>query len=202
MGLGKIDVIVKNYWQVVEPTLWWVGEEEGRVFKDGVINLENKGEYVVFVANYSGKVAINIKSKGVKVKILGLYYGRNEDEFKLETIQNHEQGESWSDLLVKGVFDERSKFVYKGLIKIHKGAQQTHAYQKNQNLVLSDRVKVESDPFLEIEANDVFCTHGSTTSTLPEDQLYYLQTRGLEVDRAKELIVSGFLNEVIERLKE
>ncbi len=196
-----MNLILNNYHQVVLPTLWRVGDEEGRVHRDGVINLENAGEYVVFVANYSGKVMVNIKSKGVKVKILGLYYGRGKDEFRLETIQNHEQGESWSDLLVKGVFDDRSKFVYKGLIKIHKGAQQTHAYQKNQNLVLSDRVEVESDPFLEIEANDVFCTHGSTTSTVSEDQLYYLQTRGVEVDKARKLIIDGFLNQVLEELK-
>lgn len=147
------------------------------------------GKYVFFVANYSGTVNIEVKSPQAEIFIYGLYIGRGKDNFKLNTIQHHTVGNSISDLLIKGVFFDESKFIYEGLIRIDKRAQKSNAYQKNQNLIMSPNVFVDSRPFLEILANDVRCTHGSTTGKLDEEQLYYLENRGIDYNRAVKMVM-------------
>lgn len=164
------------------------------------IKLNRPGKYVAFVENKSGEFIFELNAVNIDLKIYGLFHGTNSDDFKVHTVQHHRAPNSTSNLLIRGVFDDESKFHYTGLVKIEKKAQKSHAYQKNQNLILSGGVFVESEPFLEIEANDVFCTHGSTTGKISEDQLYYLTSRGINKDEAKELIVQGFLEEVRQNL--
>ncbi len=163
---------------------------------------DKKGTYVVFFHNISGKYEFEIDATGVELSILGLFTGTDNHEYNIETIQHHNAQGGYSDLFIKGVFDDASKFFYQGLIRIEKSGQQSHAYQKNQNLILSKDVFVESNPFLEILANDVFCTHGSTTGKLNQDEIFYVKSRGLKDQMAKDLLVKGFANEVIDRLKE
>jgi len=159
------------------------------------------GKYVYFLKNYSGDVKIDILSPQVEVYIFGLYVGRSSEQYKLNTIQHHKVGRSMSDLFIKGVFYDESKFFYEGLIHIDKNAQKSNAYQKNQNLILSNKVFVDSRPFLEIEANDVRCTHGSTTGKLNQDELYYLQTRGIGIMESQELLIEGFKQEIYDRMR-
>lgn len=162
---------------------------------------DTEGEiYVVFFHNLSGKLDFEINSSNVDLYIFGLFTGKNKDNFQIETIQRHNAPNSRSDLLIKGVFDDNSKFIYQGLIRLEKSAQQSHAYQKNQNLILSKGVFVDSRPFLEILANDVFCTHGSTTGKLNQDQILYSQTRGLDKETAEKMLVQGFIDEIYLKL--
>ena len=172
------------------------GRKEKEVFR-----FTSAGKYFVFLFNFSGEVRVEIEEKGVEVLILGVYLGRQDEEFFLKTCQHHKVGDSQSDLLVKGVFFDKSRFIYEGLIRIDKDAQRSTAYQKNQNLVLSSDVYVESRPFLEILANDVFCTHGSTTGNLNSDEIFYLKTRSLDEVKAKKLLIQGFVDEVFQRVK-
>ncbi len=160
------------------------------------------GQYVVFMHNISGKFTFKLTSEGVEVDIFGLFTGKNTDQFKVETIQHHTAPKTTSNLFIKGVFDEQSKFNYQGLIRIEKEAPQSHAYQKNQNLILSPGVFIESKPYLEILANDVFCTHGSTTGKLNREEQYYLQTRGIDEKNVQKLLVEGFVNEVIDKVRQ
>jgi len=164
------------------------------------ILLTKPGKYVAFVENKSGEFVFELNAQNIDLKIFGLFYGKKTDEYTVRTVQHHRAPNSTSNLLIRGVFDDESKFHYTGLVKIEKKAQKSHAYQKNQNLILSPGVFVESEPFLEIEANDVFCTHGSTTGKISEDQLYYLTSRGINREEAKELIVQGFLEDVRQNL--
>ncbi len=163
-------------------------------------SITKKGKYVFFIHNYSGDVTIDIDGSEIECYIYGLYIGRDQNNFKLNTIQRHNAPRSTSDLLIKGVFFDESRFIYEGLIRIEKKAQKSHAYQKNQNLIMSDKCFVDSRPFLEILANDVFCTHGSTTGGLNEEQIYYLKTRGIEEIRARELLIKGFANEILDKI--
>lgn len=162
--------------------------------------LNKSGNYVAFVENKSGEFVFELNAQNIDLKIYGLFHGTKSDDYKVRTVQHHKAPNSTSNLLIRGVFDDESKFHYTGLVKIEKKAQKSHAYQKNQNLILSPRVFVESEPFLEIEANDVFCTHGSTTGKISEDQLYYLTSRGINKEEAKNLIVQGFLEDVRQRI--
>lgn len=160
------------------------------------IRLDAPGEYRAYLANVSGEYRFELAVSGVDLQIIGLFDAAGTDDYRIHTVQHHIAAESTSNLLIKGVFRDAAKFHYTGLVKIEKGAQQSHAYQKNQNLVLSPEVFVESEPFLEIEANDVFCTHGSTTGKLSEELLYYMRSRGLQYDDAQNLLVEGFLEDV------
>lgn len=163
---------------------------------------DKAGQYVVFFENLSGKLIFDLVVSGIELFIYGLYTGKKASIFNIETIQRHTAPGSLSDLLIKGVFDDDSKFVYQGLIRLEKGAQQSHAYQKNQNLIISPNVFVDSRPFLEILANDVFCTHGSTTGKINNDQVLYVQSRGISKKEAQKLLVQGFTQEVILKVKE
>ncbi|KKP49931.1 MAG: Cysteine desulfurase activator SufB [Candidatus Roizmanbacteria bacterium GW2011_GWA2_33_33] len=165
------------------------------------LEFNKPGDYLVFFHNLSGEFDFNINSSGVNLDILGLFVGKKSDNFKLKTNQYHIAPGSTSNLLIKGVFDDQSKFIYQGLIKIEKTGQKSHAYQKNKNLILSEKVYIDSRPFLEILANDVFCTHGSTTGKINEESLFYLKSRGLDQKIAEQLYVSGFIQEIIDKIK-
>lgn len=160
------------------------------------------GRHIYYLHNFSGYVTVDIATKGAEVYIFGLYDGRNANEFNLHTTQHHMVGESTSDLFIKGVFDDQSKFLYEGLIHIDKGAQKSNAYQKNQNLITSDGVYVDSRPFLEIEANDVRCTHGSTTGKLDAEQLFYAEARGIDIIQAKEMLIEGFKQDLLNKMSD
>jgi Fe-S cluster assembly protein SufD len=103
-------------------------------------------------------------------------------------------------LLFKGAVEDTARSVYSGLVRLRPSAQKSEAYQTNRNLVLSEGAGAESIPNLEIEANDVRCSHASTVGPIDEDQLYYLETRGIRPEEAERLIVLGFFDDVFARL--
>ncbi len=160
------------------------------------IIFDKPGRYKVVFKNLSGKIIFDIVESNVEVNIYGLYIGKKEDKYEINTVQNHQSPNSTSNLLIKGVFFDSSRFYFQGLIRIDKNAQKSHAYQKNQNLIMSENVYVESQPNLEILANDVFCTHGSTTGYLNQEELFYTISRGLKKERAEKLLVEGFINDL------
>src|SRR5438105_1764490 len=101
------------------------------------LTFDKKGKHVVFFENISGKFTFELVETGVDLEIYGLFNGKNEEKYVIETIQHHVAPGSTSNLLIKGVFDDKTKFNYQGLIRIEKTGQQSHAYQKNQNIILS-----------------------------------------------------------------
>lgn len=163
---------------------------------------DKKEKYVIFMHNISGKFTFEMKTAGVEVMIYGLFVGKQNDHFAIETIQHHVAPSSVSDLYIKGVFDGESRFNYQGLIRIEKEGQQSHAYQKNQNLILSPKAFVESKPYLEILANDVFCTHGSTTGKLNAEDIFYIKSRGIDERTARHMLVEGFIHDIAYRIQQ
>lgn len=150
--------------------------------------------------NSEGDVKIYIKGKHADVQILGVILGFGKQIVRLYTFQDHMESESVSDLLIKSVLFDEAKVYYSGLIRIEKGAQKSNAYQKNQHILMSPKTWADSRPTLEIEANDVRCTHGATIGKLDESQLYYLRTRGLSAKAAQRLLIEGFYQDVIDRI--
>jgi Fe-S cluster assembly protein SufD len=137
---------------------------------------------------------------GANSDMLGLCFGEGEQHFDQNTSQDHVAPHAKSDLLYKGALDERARSVFRGIIKVHRGAQQTDAYQTNRNLLLSEHARADSLPNLEIEADDVRCSHGATIGQLDENHLFYLMSRGITREQAERLVVLGFLGEVLSRL--
>lgn len=137
---------------------------------------------------------------GANSDMLGLYFGDQDQHFDHNTSQDHVAPNSNSDLLYKGALDGKSRAVFRGVIRVHEGAQQTDAYQTNRNLLLSDDARADSLPNLEIAADDVKCSHGATVGQLDEESLFYITSRGIPEERAERLVVLGFLGEVLMRL--
>ncbi len=123
-------------------------------------------------------------------------------EFDQRTLQDHLEPHTTSDLLYKNALNDTAKTIFAGLIRVQPEAQHTDAYQKVRNLMLSDDAEADSMPGLEILADEVRCTHGATSGHVAEEEMFYLLSRGIDKRTAQELIVHGFLNEVLERLND
>jgi len=137
---------------------------------------------------------------GGRSDMLSVSVADGEQEIDQRTFQIHQAPNATSDLLYKNSLDGHSRTTFSGLIRVEPGAHRTDAYQKVRNLLLSDDAEANSAPGLEIEANDVRCTHGATSGQIEQEELFYLLSRGISRKQAQKLIVLGFLNEVFERL--
>jgi Fe-S cluster assembly protein SufD len=138
--------------------------------------------------------------EGGRSDLLAVSVADGDQEFDARTLQDHVSPHTASDLLYKNALDDRARCTFGGLIRVEPLAHFTDAYQKVRNLLLSDDAEANSMPGLEILADNVRCTHGATSGQVEKDELFYLRTRGIPVSVAQRLIVTGFLNEVIQRL--
>ncbi len=130
----------------------------------------------------------------------GVYFADTRQQLHYDTQQNHIAPHCKSDLLYKAALRDQARTVWRGNIRVFHGAQKTDAYQANRNLQLSDQSRADSIPGLEIEADDVRCTHGSTVGTLEEEPIFYLRSRGIPLNEARRMVVEGFFAPVIERI--
>ena len=137
---------------------------------------------------------------GAHSDMLGLYFGDEDQHFDHNTSQDHMAPDTGSDLLYKGALDERSRAAFRGIIRVHPVAQRTDAYQTNRNLLLSDEARADSLPNLEIQADDVKCSHGASVGQLDAETVFYLLSRGMSRQQAERLVVLGFLRDVMVRL--
>ena len=137
---------------------------------------------------------------GAHSEMLALTIAEGSQEFDQRTLQTHVAPNTTSNLLYKNALLDTAKTIFSGLIVVEPTAQKTDAYQKNRNLMLSDTAEANSLPGLEIQANDVKCSHGSTTSRIEPEQKFYLQARGIDPNKAHELLVFGFFEEVLGKL--
>jgi Fe-S cluster assembly protein SufD len=142
----------------------------------------------------------HLRGPGGRSDMLAVSVADGAQEFDQRTFQIHEQPNTASDLLYKNSLDGRARTIFSGLIRVDPGAHKTDAYQKVRNLLLSDDAEANSAPGLEIEADDVRCTHGATSGQVEQEELFYLLSRGITRHAAQKLIVFGFLNEVFDRL--
>jgi len=133
-------------------------------------------------------------------RLRAAYIGRDDQMLDFRTLQDHRAPRTTSDLLFMGAVAETSHSVYSGLIRVRRGAVKTDAVQTNHNLVLDEGAHADSVPNLDIEENDVKCSHGSTVGPIDEDQRYYLESRGVEPERAEQLIVAGFFDSIADQV--
>ena len=143
---------------------------------------------------------VALVGQGARAQVNGIMFTSARQHLAYFTRQDHVAPHTTSDLLYKGGVKDRSRLVWKGMIRVEKDAQKTDAYQKNEDLVLADTARADSIPGLEIEANDVRCTHGATSSRIDPEQEFYLQSRGIAKEQADELLTFGFFEEVLNRL--
>jgi Fe-S cluster assembly protein SufD len=157
------------------------------------------------VGGLGGRVAkvnqeVALTGQGASAQVNGVMFTTGRQNQTYLTRQDHVAPHTTSDLLYKAGLKDGSRVVWKGMIRVEPGAQRTDAYQKNDNLHLSSAARADSIPGLEIEANDVRCTHGATAGRVDEDMIFYLRSRGIGRDEAIRLVVEGFFANVYDRI--
>jgi len=143
---------------------------------------------------------VDLMGTGGHAELLGIYFPTGEQHIDHQTLQIHRAPHCFSDLLFNGALKDKSRSVYMGIIQVLTGAQKTDAYQRNGNLILDPTARADSIPGLEIEADDVRCTHGATAAQVEEEYVFYLMARGLSRAQAERMIVQGFFQAVLDRV--
>ncbi len=187
----------------------YVGQQNlgGRVWQVGsqISEVGQQGTFRSSLAAFGGHYArmrsdCRLQGRGAHGDLDAIYFGNSDQVLDFRTFQDHNAPNTTSNLLFKGVVDDASRAIYTGLIRVSEDAPGTVAYQTNRNIKLGKESWAESVPNLEIETNDVKCSHASTVGPIDEDQRFYLETRGIPSEVADQLIVAGFFDEVIEDL--
>jgi Fe-S cluster assembly protein SufD len=150
-----------------------------------------------------GKIRIenDLAGQGGTSRVTGAYFADGAQHLDYDTLQKHIAPNTTSDFAFKGALRDKARAVWRGMIRVEPDAQKTNAYQENRNLLLSHDAHADSIPGLEIEANDVRCTHGATVSQVDRDELFYCMARGLSRGEAERLIVRGFYQEIFDRIE-
>jgi Fe-S cluster assembly protein SufD len=182
--------------QALSEKAWIFGTQRAEVDRDGSLEWVALG-----FGSARGKVRMetNLAGRGSEAKVTGAYVGRGRQHLDFDTTQEHAAPNTTSDLAFRGLLDGRSTAVWRGMIRVDPGAQQTDAFQESRNLLLSTRAHADAIPGLEIEANDVRCTHAAAVAQIDREQLFYLRAHGLGVKEAQRLVIEGFLQQLVER---
>ena len=143
---------------------------------------------------------VDMLGEGGHAELLGIYFPTGKQHIDHQTLQLHRAPHCFSDLLFNGALKDKARSVYMGVIKVFPKAQRTDAYQRNGNLILDSTARADSIPGLEIEADDVRCTHGATASQVEAEYVFYLMARGLSRPQAERMIVQGFFQAVLDRV--
>ena len=176
---------------------WQIGHQRAVGDRDSTIALAT----VALGGHYARvRTEARIAGPGGSTRQVALYFAGGQQMHDFRTIQDHDAPHSSSDLLFKGAVQDHARSVYTGLIKVRPHARGTNAFQTNRNLTLSEGAWAESVPNLEIETNDVHCSHASTVGPIDADQRFYLESRGIPTSIAERLIVLGFFDEVLDQL--
>jgi len=156
---------------------------------------------LVFFASAATSCAFDLeiilKGKDSTAEVVGLVIPKPNTTIVMHTHQIHEYSHTKSTLLVKTVIPDKSMVTYEGTIRIEKNAFQSDAYQKNETMLLGDTARIHTSPILEILNHDVKCTHGATSKPIPEEELLYLQSRGISQHQAHKMIVRGFIDDIV-----
>jgi Fe-S cluster assembly protein SufD len=185
--------------QDISERAWIFATQRAEVQRDGRLDWAALG-----FGSARGKVRMETKlaGPGSEARVTGGYAGGPGQHLDFDTLQEHAAPNTNSDLAFRGVLAAGATAVWRGMIKVDPGAQQTDAFQESRNLLLSPEAHADAIPGLEILADDVRCTHAAAIAQVDKEQLFYLTSRGLDDEAAKALIIEGFLESLVERLAE
>jgi Fe-S cluster assembly protein SufD len=179
------------------PHIWQVALQRAHLGRDATL----RSSAVALGGHYARlRSEARLDGSGSESDLLAVYFGDGQQMLDFRTLQDHAAPHTRSNLLFKGAVEDHAHSVYSGLVHLRPEAQRAEAYQTNRNLVLTEGAGAESIPNLEIEANDVKCSHASTVGPVDDDQRYYLATRGIPPEEADRLIVLGFFDDVLNQL--
>jgi Fe-S cluster assembly protein SufD len=178
---------------------WIFGTHRAEVGRDAALDWVALG-----FGSARGRVRMEtrLNGEGAEARVTGAYASRGRQHIDFDTTQEHAAPNTTSDLAFRGVLGGRSSAVWKGNIIVDPGAQKTDAFQESRNLLISKRAHADAIPGLEIQANDVRCTHAAAVAQVDAEQLFYLRSHGLPESVAKRLVIEGFLSALVERFEQ
>jgi Fe-S cluster assembly protein SufD len=199
LSVGQAATLRYVNTQDISEQAWIFATQRAQVERDGRLDWAALG-----FGSGGGKVRMETKlaGPGSEARVTGGYAGGAGQHLDYDTTQEHAAPNTNSDLAFRGVLAAGATAVWRGMIKVDPGAQQTDAFQESRNLLLSPEAHADAIPGLEILADDVRCTHAAAIAQVDKDQLFYLTSRGLDAAAAKSLIIEGFLESLVERLAE
>lgn len=199
LSVGQAATLRYVNTQDISEKSWIFATQRAQVERDGRLDWAALG-----FGSGGGKVRMDTKlaGPGSEARVTGGYAGGPGQHLDFDTTQEHAAPNTNSDLAFRGVLAAGSTAVWRGMIKVDPGAQQTDAFQESRNLLLSPEAHADAIPGLEILADDVRCTHAAAIAQVDKEQLFYLTSRGLDPAGAKSLIIEGFLESLVERLAE
>jgi len=185
--------------QALSERSWIFGAQRAEVGRDAALDWVALG-----FGSARGRVRMETRlgGPGAEARVTGAYATRGRQHIDFDTTQEHAAPNTTSDLAFRGVLQGRSSAVWKGNIIVDPGAQKTDAFQESRNLLISKRAHADAIPGLEIQANDVRCTHAAAVAQVDPEQLFYLRSHGLREDVAKRLVIEGFLAALVERFEQ
>jgi Fe-S cluster assembly protein SufD len=197
LSVGQAATLRYVNTQDISERAWIFATQRAQVERDGRLDWAALG-----FGSARGKVRMETKlaGPGSEARVTGGYAGGPGQHLDYDTTQEHAAPNTNSDLAFRGVLAAGATAVWRGMIKVDPGAQQTDAFQESRNLLLSTEAHADAIPGLEILADDVRCTHAAAIAQIDRDQLFYLTSRGLDPAAAKSLIIEGFLESLVERL--
>jgi len=169
-----------------------VQQEADSIFTDNSLTISGK-----FIRN---DIKNQLLGNNSSSNFNGIYFTNKKDHLDNHSLVEHKVPNCTSNELYKGIIDQRGKVVFNGKVLVHKNAQKTNAYQSNKNIILTDTASINTKPELEIYADDVKCSHGTTTGKLDEEALFYLTQRGINKEYAKAMLMFTFVFEVINKI--
>jgi len=166
---------------------------------------EANSNFTINTATFNGALVrnnlnIEVDASNCETNLNGLYLGKNKDHIDNHTVVDHKKPHCNSNEIYRGILDDESTGVFNGKVFVRPNAQKTNAFQKNNNILLTDNATVNSKPELEIYADDVKCSHGSTTGQIDEEAIFYLQSRGISKKGALKLMINAFAKDALERI--
>jgi Fe-S cluster assembly protein SufD len=199
LAVGQAATLRYVNTQDISEKAWIFATQRAEVQRDGRLDWAALG-----FGSARGKVRMETKlaGPGSEARVTGGYAGGPGQHLDFDTLQEHAAPNTNSDLAFRGVLAAGATAVWRGMIKVDPGAQQTDAFQESRNLLLSPEAHADAIPGLEILADDVRCTHAAAIAQVDKEQLFYLTSRGLDDEGAKALIIEGFLESLVERLAE
>jgi Fe-S cluster assembly protein SufD len=199
LSVGQAATLRYVNTQDISERSWIFATQRAQVERDGRLDWAALG-----FGSGRGKVRMETKlaGPGSEARVTGGYAGGAGQHLDYDTTQEHAAPNTDSDLAFRGVLAAGATAVWRGMIKVDPGAQQTDAFQESRNLLLSPDAHADAIPGLEILADDVRCTHAAAIAQIDKEQLFYLTSRGIDPADAKSLIIEGFLESLVERLAE
>jgi Fe-S cluster assembly protein SufD len=201
---GVIELLVRDNASLIYAGLqdfggntWQFNHERGRVGRDGKLDWVTSMMGTRLTKAFQTMELDNVGAWG---RMSGIFFTNGRQHLDLDTQQNHNAAETVSDLLYKGALKDKSRTVWQGMIKALPGAQKIDGFQANRNLMLDKTARADSIPGLEIEADDVKCTHASAIGKLDQDEIFYLMSRGIPYNTAVEMSVQGFFDPLMRRI--